>query len=171
LRHQYNANDDERVRTPVAEFLGRFFSLSRIRETSTRWLGLSLSEGRPGTEAIMRRRVFFWLCFALLGSALALGESGVYRHDTYQDRRDLRHDRHDRRQDWRDIHRDRRDIRKDRRDLRNDLRNGNYADARRDRRDIRKDARDLRNDRRDVRADGRDFRHDRRDIRSDYYGF
>jgi hypothetical protein len=57
----------------------------------------------------MRRRILGLMCFAVLGSAFALGESD--RRDLRHDRRDVRHDRVDRRQDRRDIHRDRRDLR------------------------------------------------------------
>jgi hypothetical protein len=46
----------------------------------------------------MRRRILTLLCFAVLGSAFALGQ------DLRNDRRDLRHDRIDRRQDRRTIH-------------------------------------------------------------------
>jgi hypothetical protein len=66
----------------------------------------------------MRRRFIGLLCFAVLGSAFALGAD---RRDV---RRDLRHDRIDRRADRRDIRSDRRDIRHDRHQLRRDLRTG-----------------------------------------------
>lgn len=81
----------------------------------------------------MRRRIIGLLCFALLGSALALAS------DRGADRRDLRNDRIDR-------HADRRDIAHDRGQLRCDVRNSNYPAARVERRDVRHDRRDLRND-------------------------
>jgi len=116
----------------------------------------------------MRRRILALLCFAVLGSAFAVGEDvRTDSRDSRQDRRDFRHDRLDRRQDRRDIYRDRRDLHADRRDLRRDYRNGNYRDARRDRRDIRSDKHDLRGDRRDFRHDRHDIRHDRKNRHSD----
>ncbi len=65
----------------------------------------------------MRRRIVSLLCFAVLGSAFALGQDlRNDRRDLRQDRRDLRHDRIDRRQDRRDFRSDNRDLRSDRRD-------------------------------------------------------
>jgi hypothetical protein len=130
------------------------FANLRGFELSTRPQSLGKNE-----RGDMRRRIIGLLCFAVLGSAFALGAD---RRDV---RRDLRHDRIDRRADRRDIRSDRRDLRRDRHKLRRDLRNGNYRAARRERRDIRGDRRDLRRDHRDLRSDRRNSRHDRRDFR------